>query len=431
VTLSTVPASSSVATTEPRRNLLRRNRDFRLLFVGEVAGKYGSSVTGLALPLIAVTVLHTGAFQVSALTAAAWLPWLLFGLPVGAWVDRLRRRIVMLSSAAASLLLYLTVPIAAALGLLSYLQLMLVALGAGTATVFFQTAYTAYLPTLVAESDRAEGNAKLQGSAQAAQIVGLGTGGTLAQLFGAVDSLLANTATFVISLLCTATIRQRETPVTAAERKRPTLLSEVREGLRIVTRDRWLRTFLLNGAVANLALTAYQSIQVIFLLNRVGLPENALGALIGAASAGGILGALVARRVGAAIGTARAVLLFQLGLPMLVLLIPLTGRGAGMLCYLVGGAAVSAGVVAGNVLRATFTQGYVPTELLGRITASSSFLNYSLMPLGALLGGALATGLGVLPAMWLTCAGLPLAALILWFSPLRRHRDLPTGSITP
>lgn len=335
----------------------------------------------------------------------------------------------MLASAATSLLLYLTIPVAAALGLLSYLQLLVVAVCAGTAAVFFQTAYTAYLPSLVAGADRAEGNAKLQGSAQAAQIVGLGSGGAIAQLFGPVNSLLANTATFLISLLSTGAIKQREVLPPASERRRQTLISEVGEGLRIVTRDRWLRTFLLNGAIANLALTGGQAIQVVFLLNRVGLPENALGALIGASSTGGIVGALVARRVGAAIGTARAVLLFQLGLPTLMLLIPLTGPGAGMFYYLVGGAAVSAGVVAGNVLRATFTQSYVPAELLGRIAASGSFLNYSLMPLGALLGGALATWLGILPAMWLTCAGVPLAALILWFSPLRRCRDLPTASV--
>ncbi|MGF1430832.1 MFS transporter [Kitasatospora sp. LaBMicrA B282] len=411
-----------------RPGLLRRHRDFRLLFAGEVAGKYGSSVTGLALPLIAVTRLHASAFQVSALTAASWLPWLLIGLPVGAWVDRLRRRPVMLAAAATSLLLYLTVPVAAVLGLLDYPQLLAVALCAGAATVFFQTAYTAYLPSLVSAADRAEGNAKLQGSASAAQIVGLGTGGTLAQAFGPVNSLLANTATFLVSLLCTSSIRQREARPKPAARRRH-LLGEVGEGLRLVLGDRWLRPFLLYGAAANLALTAYQSIQVVFLLDHVHLPESALGTLIGAASLGGVLGALTARRLGAAIGTARAVLLCQLGLPSLVLLIPLTGRGAGVLCYLIGGLAVSGGVVAGNVLRATFTQSYVPVELLGRTSAAGAFLNYGLMPLGALLGGSLAGRLGVLPAMWLGCAGLPLAALLLWFSPLRHHRDLPTGSI--
>ncbi|WP_083977120.1 MFS transporter [Kitasatospora azatica] len=431
-------AATTAGTTTPhapaadrRRSLLRRHRDFRLLFTGEVAGKYGSSVTGLALPLIAVGTLHAGAFEVSALPAATWLPWLLIGLPVGAWVDRMRRRTVMLVSAAVQLLCYLSIPVAAAMGLLSYPQLLLVALCAGAGAVFFQTAYTAYLPTLVDETDRAEGNAKLHGSASAAQIVGLGSGGALAQLFGPVNSLLANTVTFLISLGSTAAIKQREPVKEPTERPKRALLGEVRQGLRLVTRDPWLRPFMMHGALANLFLTAYQSILVVFLIKQAGLPESALGTLIGAASIGGVLGATLARRVGTAIGTARAMLFFLLGLPSLVLLIPLTTDGAGVLCFLVGGLAVSGGVVAGNVLRATFTQRYTPAELLGRISASGAFLNYGTIPLGALLGGGLADVLGLVPAMWLTCAGVPLAALALWFSPLRRYRDLPTDLTMP
>ncbi|PYC68049.1 MFS transporter [Streptomyces tateyamensis] len=423
------PVDTTALQAGPRRpGLLRRNRDFRLLFTGEVAGKYGSSVTGLALPLIAVGTLHASPFQVSALPAATWLPWLLIGLPVGAWVDRMRRRTVMLAAAAVQLLCYLSVPAAAALGLLSYVQLLVVALLAGAGAVFFQTAYTAYLPTLVEEPDRAEGNAKLHGSASAAQITGLGTGGTLAQLFGPVNSLLANTVTFLISLASTAAIRRRE-PAPAAERRRRTLLSEVGEGLRLVARDPWLRPFLLHGALANLFLTAYQSILVVFLLQQAGLPQGVLGTLIGAASLGGVAGAALARRVGALLGTARAMLWSLLGLPALVLLIPLTTGGAGVLCYLAGGLAVSAGVVVGNVLRSTFTQRYTPAGLLGRISATAAFVNYGTIPVGALLGGALAATLGLVPAMWLSCAGVPLAALALWFSPVRRHRDLPTDLV--
>ncbi|MDH6110433.1 putative MFS family arabinose efflux permease [Kitasatospora sp. MAP12-15] len=420
--------------TADRRSLLHRNRDFRLLWTGEVAGKFGSSVTGLALPLIAATTLHAGAFRVSLLTMASWLPWLLIGLPVGAWVDRMRRRTVMMAASAGSLLLFLTVPVAAALGRLSFAQLLVVALLAGACAVFFQTAYTAYLPGLVAEPDRAEGNAKLQGSASAAQIVGLGTGGSIAQAFGAVDSLLANTVTFLVSLLCTARISHREPLADPAQRRGRTLLKEVGEGLSWVARDRWLRSFVLYGASSNLALTAYQSILVVFLIQQAGLPQSAIGAVIGLASVGGVVGALLARRVGAAIGTARATLFFLLGLPVLVLLIPLTTGGAGVLCYLVGGFAVSAGVVAGNVLRSTFQQRYCPAELLGRVTAGSAFLNYGTIPLGALAGGSLAALLGLRAAMWVATAAVPLAAGILWFSPLRGLRDLPTGltlTLTP
>ncbi|MDH6131711.1 putative MFS family arabinose efflux permease [Kitasatospora sp. MAA4] len=416
----------------PRRpGLLRRNRDFRLLWTGEVAGKFGSSVTGLGLPLIAATTLHAGAFQVSLLTMASWLPWLLIGLPVGAWVDRMRRRTVMMAAAAGSLLLFLTVPVAAAFGVLGFAQLLAVALGAGTCAVFFQTAYTAYLPGLVAEADRAEGNAKLQGSASAAQIVGLGSGGTIAQVFGAVDSLLANSVTFLISLLCTAGIKHREPVRDRAQQRGKSLLSEVGEGLRQVARDRWLRGFALYGAGSNLALTAYQSILVVFLVQQADLPESAIGLLIGLASTGGVVGALVARRVGAAIGTARALLIFVLVVPVPVLLIPLTTGGAGVLCFLAGGFAVSAGVVAGNVLRSTFQQRYCPAELLGRITAGTSFLTYGTIPLGALTGGSLAALLGLRTAMWLATAAVPLAAVILCFSPVRGLRDLPTTLTMP
>ncbi|MFE9423476.1 MFS transporter [Kitasatospora sp. NPDC006697] len=419
ITLARRPATTDAPA---RRGLLRRNRDFRLLYLGEVTGKFGSSLTGLALPLIAATVLHTGPLGVSALTAATWLPWLLIGLPAGAWVDRLPRRTVMLCSAAASLLLYLTVPVAGALGLLGYPQLIAVAFCAGTSSVFFQTAYTALLPAVVDAADRGEGNAKLHGSASAAQLVGLGSGGTIAQLLGPVNSLLANTVTFLLSLLCTSRIKAREERPAAAPRN---LRQEVGEGLRLVLGDPWLRTFLCFGGLSNLALTAYQSIQVVYLLDQAKLSQDLIGTLIAAAGLGGILGAAVARRVGTALGTARAMLLFQLVLPTLVLLIPLTAPGLGTVCYLVGGMAVSAGVVAGNVLRATFNQRYVPADLLGRISATTAVVVYGTMPLGALLAGVLGQTLGLEPAMWVSCAGVPLAALALLLSPVRRQRDLP------
>ncbi|MFD9596009.1 MFS transporter [Kitasatospora sp. NPDC059973] len=422
-----------------RGSLLRRNRDFRLLFTGEVAGRFGGALTNLSLPLIAVGVLHAGAFEAALLVAAKWVPWLLIGLPAGAWVDRMRRRTVMLVSTAVSLVLHLTVPAAAVLGVLTAGQLLAVATATGAAEVFFQTAYTAYLPTLVAEPDRAEGNAALHGSASAAQIVGLGAGGAAAQTFGPVNSLLANTATFLLSLLSTAAIRTRE-PAPAARRgdhpgttptPRPNLRREVSEGLRLITHDVWLRTFALHGALANMALMAYQSIQVVFLVEQARLSDGAIGAVVGAAGAGGVLGAAVARRVGAAIGTARALMLFLFWVPMLALLIPLTGPGAGVACYVLGGFAVSAGIVAGNVLRATFQQRHVPARVLGRISASGSFLNYGAIPLGALASGATASAVGVVPAMWLATAAVPLAAAVLWLSPLPHLRDLPDGSAAP
>ncbi|WUD74869.1 MFS transporter [Streptomyces sp. NBC_00510] len=411
--------------------LLRHHHDFRLLWCGETTGRLGASVTAVALPLAAVSTLHAGTFEVGLLSACAWLPWLVIGLPAGVLVDRLRRRPVMLAAAGASLALFAAVPVAARLGALTMGLLLVVTLLTGTAAVFFQTAYSAYLPTLLAPEDQAEGNAKLQGSAAAAQIAGRGAGGLFAQLAGAVDALYVNAATFLVSLLCLSGIRHREPrPAPAAPGARRTRMTgDIAAGLRLVAGDPWLRTLTLFGAASNLALMAYQSIQVPFLVRHVGLSPGAVGALVAAASAGGVAGALLVHRVAARTGTARATLLFEAGLAVPALLIPLTTRGAGVLLYAAGGFCVSAGVVAGNVLKAGFQQRRCPPHLLGRITAGTTFLNYGTLPVGALLGGTLGTVLGLPAALWISTAGVPLAGLVLLLSPLRTARDLPTDPL--
>jgi len=410
-----------------RVGLLRRDRDFRLLWCGETTGKFGSSVTAVAMPLIAVSILHAGTWEVGLLSASAWLPWLLIGLPVGAWVDRVRRRPVMLSAAAVSFLLFTLIPVTAWTGHLNVGLLVAIALLTGTAAVFFQTAYTAYLPGILAPEDQPEGNAKLHGSASAAQIGGLGSAGLIGQAVGVVNAMFANAATFLVSFLCIASIRKREPRRERSGGRPGALLGEVGEGLRLVVHDPWIRTLTLFGATSNLALMGYQSIQVIFLVDTVGLAPGTVGALIAASSTGGVAGAFAARRVADRVGTARAMLLFELGFALFALLIPAASAGVGLVLFVAGGFCVSAGVVAGNVIKSSFQQRYCPPELLGRITAGTAFLNFGTIPLGALLGGWLGTAFDLRTAMWITTAGVPLAALVILFSPVGRTRDLPAA----
>lgn len=416
--------------TRTRGGLLRCHRDFRLLWLGETTGRFGAAVTSVALPLIAVANLDATTFEVGLLTAASWLPWLVVGLPVGVWVDRMRRRPVMLGSAAVSLVLFASVPVAGRAGVLSVGLLLGVALATGTAAVFFQTAYTAYLPSILGPEDQAEGNAKLHGSASAAQIAGLGSGGLLAQAAGAVNGMFANAVTSLVSLLCLGRIRHREAPPplspSSAPRGRGALASGIGEGLRLIAHDPWLRTLTLFAAASNLALMGYQSIRVVFLVREVGLTAGTVGILVAAVSAGGVVGAFAARRIAGRLGTARATLVCELGLAVPALLMPATVAGPGVLLFVAGGFSVTAGVVAGNVVKAGFQQRYCPPELLGRLTATTAFVSYGTIPLGALLGGVLGTALGVRTAMFVTAAGIPLAGLILLFSPIARTRDLPT-----
>ncbi|GAB3928639.1 MFS transporter [Kribbella albertanoniae] len=399
-------------------SLLRTHRDFRLLWSGETVNRFGTAISSVAIPLIAISELEASTFEVGVLTAAAWAPWLVIGLPVGAWIDRRDRRPLMIGTSIISLLLLTAVPVAAFASLLTIQLLLAIALLTGAASVIFQTAYTAYLPTLLDPADHAEGNAKLHGSASAAQIAGLGCGGLIVQFAGATNALFADAATFAVAACCLTAIRFRERRTATARRT-----GAIREGIRLVAHDVWLRTLTIFGATSNLALMGYQAIIVVYLVRTVGLTPGTVGVLVAAAASGGVLGAFVGRRLAKRFGTARALLLCELGLPTLALLIPLAQLSPAL--YVIGAFGVGAGVVGGNVVKSTFLQSYCPPDLLGRLTATTSFVNYGTIPLGALLGGSLASWLSLETALWITTAGVPLAGLVLLLSPIRGRRDLP------
>jgi MFS family permease len=259
----TSTATGSATDTAPagpsaRRGGLLRDRNFRLLWFGETTSTVGTTISRVALPLVAVVTLQASTFQVSLLTAAGWLPWLLIGLPAGACVDRLPRRPLMLVCDAVSLLLLISVPVAVWAGVLTLSQLLCVALLTGAASVFFQTAYQVYLPDVVDHEHLGEANAKLQGSESAAQVAGPGLAGLIAQAAGAATGLIADALSFIVSAVCLLRIRTHEEPATAATRS-TTLRREIGDGLRFLAADPYLRVLTAFRALSNLALTGYQS----------------------------------------------------------------------------------------------------------------------------------------------------------------------------
>ncbi|MEU8815100.1 MFS transporter [Actinoplanes sp. NPDC048796] len=398
-------------------------RDFRILWFGQTTSRFGSAVTAVAMPLVAVSVLDASTFQVALLQAAVWLPWLLIGLPAGVWVDRLPRRAVLIACDAVSLVLFAGVPVAAGLGALTMGHLLGVALLAGVASVFAETAAPVYLPSLLGPERLADGNAKLQGSEAAAQVAGPGVGGLIAQVFGAVTGLLVDAVSFLVSIVCLVSLRHREPPRPAAPRR--ALRSEIAEGLRFLARDPYLRTMAMFGAAANLALIGYQSILVVFLVREIGAEPGTVGLVVAATGCGGVLGALAAGAMARRLGTAYAMMACQIGAAPFALLIPLAGPGPRLAFVVVGGVVVGAGIVAGNIIKDSFRQLYTPRPLLGRVITAMQLVNYGAIPLGALLGGFLGTSLGLRPTLWLMTATLVLSTGILLTGPIRDRRDLP------
>lgn len=405
-----------------------RHRDFRLLWTGESVSQFGSAATRVLLPLIAVDGLGADSFTMGLLNAAAWLPWLLIGLPVGAWTDRMRRRPVMIVCNTVSAALMLSLTAAAWLDALTTTQLLVVSLLLGTADVFFRAAYSAYLPALLPAEQLADGNARLQTSESAADVVAPGVGGALAQAGSAAVGFLADGLSFLVSAVLLARIRTPESPPGGEERAsgKKALVREIRDGVAFLAGDPFLRTILACDAAMNLFLAGAQSLAIVFLRRTVGADGTVVGVLIALAGLGGVLGAVLAPRLARRVGTARAVLLCAFGAGPFGLLIPLTGGGAGLLAFLVGEFCLMAGIVAGNVVIVSFRQTYCPPEMLGRVSSGIRFVMYGTVPVGSLLGGALGMAVGDRDALWILYAGNALCALLLLKGPLRTLRDLPT-----
>jgi MFS family permease len=398
-------------------------RDFRLLLAGQTVSRLGTTASQVAAPLVAAITLHAGAFEVSLLAAATWLPWLLVGIPAGALVDRLPRRPILIACDLLSAVLLVSAPIAAWLGILTMGQLLLVALLVGVADVFSSTAGQVFLPALVPPAELTRANARLHGGASAAQVAGPGFAGLLAHVGGAVTALFADAVSYLVSAGCLLRIRTTDRPV--PDPGRESLATAARTGLRFTVRDPYLRVLAGFGAVSNLALTSYQAILIVFLVREVGIGAGAIGLLFSLASLGGIAGAALAGPVARRFGSARGLFLLEIGAGAAALLLPLTTSGWGLVWLVLGDAGVAAGVIAGNVINGSFRQRYCPPELLGRVTASMRVVNYGTMPLAAVLGGALATTIGLRPTMWVGTAGVVVAALVLLVGPLTRSRDLP------
>jgi predicted MFS family arabinose efflux permease len=408
---------------------LLRQRNFGLLWTGETISQTGNSMAVVGVPLLAIAVLHASTFAVSALTAAAYLPWLVIGLPAGAWVDRLPPRPLMVICDIVSALLFASLPIAAGAGVLTTGQLLAVALLAGAANVFFATAYQVFLPALVTPGELMEGNAKLQGSTSVATIGGRSAAGLAAQAVGDATSLLFNAGSFLVSATCLLLIRAHPAP-REPTRRATTVRAEISEGARFVMRDPFLRPLTVYPAVANLAYSGSTALTVVFLIRVAGFGSAAAGLLMATAGVGGIAGAMAARRVAGQLGTARALLLSTLGTGLFALLIPLTEPGPRATFYIAGSAVVSAGISASNIIAVTFRQAYCPPPMLGRVTASQRFLVYGTIPLGALTAGGLATIAGTRSALWAMLSLYALSGTVLLARPIRADKNLPDTTAT-
>ncbi|MEV6838487.1 MFS transporter [Streptomyces sp. NPDC051133] len=405
------------------------DRDFGRLFAATALGQLGDRVLFLALPLVAIAALRADEFQVGLLAATTTAGSLLVGLPAGAWVDRVRKRRVMIGTDLLRALVLLTVPVAWWAGLLTIGWLYTVALVHGVLTVFFDVAYVSLLPHLVGRGSLVEGNAKLSAIRSVTGIGGPTVAGPLVGLVGAPATLLVSSAGMALSGLLALTIRGREQTPEPSER--PRLVREIREGLRFVLDQPALRAIMLGDAIFNLFLVVYQTMLLVFLEREAGLRPFGIGLVLSGMGCGALLGALTATRISKRVGQGPVIWLATLVTCPATVLMPLARPGWSVYVAAIGLSALSLGGVVRVVAQSSFQQALTPDRLLGRVSATARFVSWGGIPVGGLLGGAAGCAFGARGTLWIGAAGMTLSFLPNVLSPLRTVRGLTSSALQP
>jgi MFS family permease len=402
---------------------LWRNSDFLRLWSAQTISVFGSQITMLALPLAAIIVLEASAFEVAALTALEWTPWLLFSLPAGAWVDRLPRRPVLIVTDLGRAAALVSIPIAYAFDVLTLGHLFAVGFLTGTLTVFFDVAYVAFLPRIVERRQLGEGNSKLEMTRAGSQVGGPGVAGLLVDLFSAPVAILADAISFVVSALFLGGIRAREQPRPREDGTR--LLAEVVEGLRFVIGHPWMRPSMASIATSNFFWNLLSAVLLVYAVRELGLSAATIGLAFTLGNIGPIAGALLANRIGNVVGVGPTIVLsmFLLGFP--TLLVPLAPADYAVPILAVVFAFAGFWGIVTNVVGISLFQATTPDRLQGRATASRRLVNFGAVPLGSLAGGGLAATIGLRETLWVGAVGASLAFLPLLFSPIRHVREVP------
>ena len=415
-----------------RSRSLLRHPDFLKLWTGETVSVFGDAITGLAVPLIAASVLNVTAFEFGLLNTLGMLPFIVLSLPAGVWVDRMRRRPILIAADLGRAAAIATIPLAFAFNALTIWQLYGVAIVVGALTVFFDVAYQSYLPSIVDRDQLVDGNGKLQITQSAAQILGPGIAGALIGILTAPLAMLLDAASFVWSAAFVGWIRKAEPPIephdAATDGPKPSMRSEMAAGLRYVTGHVWLRSIAATTGLANLFGQIANSIFVLYLVRDRGLAPEQIGLAFSLGGFGVLLGALVAAPMAKRLGLGRTLVIsaFGFGLEWGVLAI-----APESLIWPATVASVFLGGFCGvtwNVNQVSLRQAITPPRMQGRMNASMRFIVWGTIPVGALIGGTLGGIIGLRETIIVGAVGALIAFLPVTLSPVRSLREMPAAA---
>lgn len=417
---------ADVAATTPRRRSLWRHRDFMKLWTAQTVTQFGDEITQFALPLAAIITLEATPFQIGLLGTFQFLPFILLTIPAGVWVDRMRRKPILIGADIGRAVLLTSIPIAFLGGWLSIWQLYVVGFAVGCLEVFFDIAYQSYLPSVVERDQLVEGNAKLEISSSASTFGGPALAGLLVEIFRAPIAIFFDALSYLGSVLFLALIRRSETPPEPhPSAEGPSMLREAAEGLRYVLGNRYLRAIAPCTGLLNLFGNIGFVVILIYLVEELGLTPGTIGIIFAFGNLGVLVGALSADRIPRRIGIGPTIVASAFLSAFPLVLVAIAPREAPA-PFLVAGLALGTftGVVY-NVNQVSLRQAITPERMQGRMNATMRFIVWGTIPIGTLVGGILGGLIGLQATIWVAGIGSFVGFLPVLFSPVRTLERIP------
>jgi MFS family permease len=425
------PSKPEPGSPVPRRGIRRWaalifEPGFGGLWSAQTISQLGTQITLLAMPFVAILTLDASPLEVGILGAVDFLPFLLFTLPAGVWVDRLPRRRILIAADIGRAFVLSAVPAAYLAGVLAMWQLYVVGFVAGTLTVFFDVGYQAFLPELVPRDRLAEGNSRLEVSRSAAQVVGPGLAGFLVGAITAPIAILLDAVSFLASAgflarIPSSAVRSRA-PV---DGPRQSFRHEIAEGLRYFAGNVYLRVSAAAVTTLNFAGQVGYSIYLVYAVRELDLSPAAIGLTTAIGGIGTVIGAASAQAIGRRLGIGPALMAACATFTVATLLIAAAPRANPIPFVILSGLISGPAVMVINVNGLSLRQAVTPDHLLGRVNATGRWIAWGTIPIGALLGGILGTAIGLRETIAISAVGGLLAAGFIAASPLRRLREIP------
>src|SRR5436190_3745517 len=414
------------------RGGLWEHADFLKLWTGQTISEFGTQISGLAIPWVAAVGLHASPFEFSLLGVLQFLPFILFALPAGVWVDRLRRRPILIVGDAARAVLLALIPVLWATNELRLWHLFAISFVVGVFTVLFDVAYQSYLPSLVDREQLVDGNAKLQMTASTAQVTGPTLSGALIAALTAPYAIVRDSVSFAISTAFMIPIRRKEVlPEHAEGEPKPRMLPELKEGLAFVVRHPYLRAIAACTGSSNFFGSIGFTIALLYFVRVLHLSSVAVGFTFAMFGVGSVAGALAANRVQRSIGVGPAIVLPALMFPVTSFAVPLAPESFPLPLIIAGFLIGGYSQVAYNITQVSLRQAITPERLQGRMNASMRWIVWGTLPLGQLAGGAIASAYGLRTALWVGAIGSLFTFLPVLLSPVRSIREMPEPVTEP